>query len=444
MKIAVIGGGIGGLTSAYYLGQEHDVTLFEKTHRVGGNAYNLDTKTGENVDIAVAAYGTAGYTNFHAMLQELDVKTVGSSAYMSFHDLESKKGLYLTPSLKGSYSQMFDILKPGNLKSLVNLYMGLRAARKKLKTGYWDEMTLDQCLEEIPQIDDKARMIFLCILCLISSMAADEVLQTPAAFFLKKIDVHNDLLTPRAVHSIRCIKDGTKTYVNALVDRIGSENINLNTEVIRVKRADSKVTVVTDEGSFEFDKVIFACPADLPLKLLEAPTANEKKILGVWSYKKGRVVVHRDHSDFPARNLIQAYTFLYTENGDKFDTSVNGALWYEPHASDNSDYISSQHPNFPIREDLIDLDTHLYTPIFDFDSFATVDKLDSLNGKENTYYCGSYFGFGLHEDAVRSAMNIAESLGVSINREPASEESFIAASLKKQLRKRLPFGRSKD
>ena len=102
------------------------------------------------------------------------------------------------------------------------------------------------------------------------------------------------------------------------------------------------------------------------------------------------------------------------------NTSVNGALWFLPYVPDNCDYIGAQHPNYPIRDDLIELDTVLKTPIFDFKSFATIPELPSLNGVKNTYYCGSHFGFGIHEDAVRSAMDIAESLGVLINRKPPS------------------------
>ncbi|HEX6230014.1 MAG TPA: hypothetical protein VFZ41_11200, partial [Solirubrobacterales bacterium] len=168
----------------------------------------------------------------------------------------------------------------------------------------------------------------------------------------------------------------------------------------------------SDGGEATFDKVIFACNADQVLDLLEEPTPLERELLSAWRYKEGRLVVHRDYTAFPRRELMQAYTFLYRRRSGSFSTSVNGALWRESAVPDTCDLISSQHPNFPIREDRIELDTVLRTPIFDFRSCATIARLPELNGVKNTYYCGSYFGYGLHEDAIRSAVDVSRRLGV--------------------------------
>jgi len=149
----------------------------------------------------------------------------------------------------------------------------------------------------------------------------------------------------------------------------------------------------------------------LGLALLAAPTPLEYELLGAWRYKDGRVVVHRDHGAFPPRALIEAYTFVYTMRDGKMETSVNGALWHEPQAPQGCEYISAQHPNYPIREDLIDLDTTLRTPLFDFKSVATIPRLPELNKQGSTFYCGSYFGYGLHEDAVTSAKAVAARFG---------------------------------
>ena len=54
-RIAIIGGGITGLTAAYLLTEKYDIALFEESHRVGGNAYTYKARNGELFDIAVAA-----------------------------------------------------------------------------------------------------------------------------------------------------------------------------------------------------------------------------------------------------------------------------------------------------------------------------------------------------------------------------------------------------
>ncbi|MCK5798374.1 MAG: hypothetical protein KAI47_14380, partial [Deltaproteobacteria bacterium] len=152
--------------------------------------------------------------------------------------------------------------------------------------------------------------------------------------------------------------------------------------------------------------------ADQAHALLSDATEDERRLLGAWKYKEGRVVVHRDHACFPPQTLTQAYTFLYTQGDGVLNTSVNGSLRHEPGVSPRCDLIASQHPNFPIDPDTIELDAVLRTPMFDFDAVATIDALPGLNGARRSYFCGSYFGHGLHEDAVRSAVDVARHLGV--------------------------------
>lgn len=417
-KIAVIGGGIAGLTAAYLLHREHRVIVFEKSGRLGGNAYSITTPEGDRPDIAVAAFGRAGYPNFYALLEELGVETgTPANTFMSFHDLETKKGLYLTPSFRGSLRQRFQFLSPGTLKSLYRLVTGLNEAQRLLQRGRLKGLAMRECLRLIPGWEDDAGMILVCVLCLMSSMSFSEVLKAPAEFFVNKLRVHHDVVSPKFLYSVRAVKAGTHAYVSALAGHF-SESVVLKSKIKAVVRKRGEVTLVMNTGKNEkFDAVVFSCNADQALKLLDRPTSEEKELLGVWRYKEGRVVVHKDHSAFPAKDLIQAYTYLHEGSAiDGMDTSVNGALWFEPHVSKDCDYICTQHPNFPIRKDLVCYETVLRTPIFDFKSVETIPKLPGLNGVLNTYYCGSHFGFGLHEDAVTSAISAVQGLGVKWRR----------------------------
>lgn len=412
-KIAVIGGGIAGLTAAYQLSKQHDVTVFEASSRIGGNAYGYTTHDGENIDIAVAAFGRAGYPNFYALLSEIGISTrLCLGSFMTFYNLDSKEGLFITPRLRALQMQDFDVLNPKHFKSFFNMFLGLQNAEKLLGTNALQGLTLGQWLDQTPEFDQQARLIFLCALCLLSSMSCPEVLATPAVFFIEKLAVHHDVLSPKATYSVRCVEQGTRRYISALASSF-LEHIVLNSKIKQVLRSDDKATLLMNDGErLSFDAVVLACNADQALDLLAEPTELERKLLGAWKYKEGKVVLHRDHSSFPPRRLTQAYTFLYTDRQGRLETSVNGALWHLPSASPTCEYISSQHPNFPIRQDLIELETVLRTPMFDSNSIATRSALDSLNGIKNSYYCGSHFGFGLHEDAVRSALRCAELLGV--------------------------------
>jgi len=409
-KVAIIGGGIGGLTAAYKLHPMHEITLFEKENRLGGNAFSHRTKDGYQVDIAVAAFGKAGYPNFFALLDELKVERGRSlNSCVSFYNLDSQKGIYVTPfSLKGLVAQNFAMFKPQNLAAFYRLTKALDEAKEMLHKGELKDKTMFEAFGEKPWFSGDVKAFFMSALCLLSSMQANEILAAPAEFFIRKLEHHNDLISAKSFYSITAIKNGTQSYVNALADKF-RDRIYQKSAVKEVCRENGKVFVIDGTGvKHEFDCVVMATPADESLRLLKNPTEKEKKIMGKWKYKKGKVVVHKDTAKFPPRNLIQAYTFLYTDNEKGFDTSVSGALWHEPGVDENCPYVSTQHPNFAIDPNKIDFETSLLTPIYDKSSVQTIDKLPSLNGTLNTYYCGSYFGFGLHEDAVVSAMNAAK------------------------------------
>lgn len=413
-RVAIVGGGIAGLTAGYLLHEKYDVTLYEKSGRAGGNAYTHTTKDGLEVDIAVAAFGTAGYKNFYKLLDRLNIKTsMCPSSYMSIQNLENKSGVYFTPfSIRALIAQKFDLLKPSHIRYFYNINKGLNKAKKMLEEGKLDGITLRQALEQIPELRGNSLLLFMFALCLLSSMYYDEVMDSPARFFVEKLKVHNDVMSPKSTYSVRCVTRRTKAYVDALSSHF-KDKIVLNARVGKVARDDKSITLnMEDGGSVSYDKIIFACPADTALKLLESPTEQESNLLSPWKYKDGTLVVHKDHSSFPRKELIQAYTFLYTEKDGKVHTSVNGALWHEPGVRKNCDYISSQHPNFPIKEELKDFETVFRTPIFDANSYPTIKHLPLLNGVKNTYYCGSHFGYGLHEDAVASAINVGRKLGM--------------------------------
>ncbi|OGW35120.1 MAG: hypothetical protein A2010_04575 [Nitrospirae bacterium GWD2_57_9] len=419
-KIAVIGGGIAGLTAAYLLGQRYEITLFERSERLGGNAYTLTTPGGEEVDIAAAVFGRHSYKNLCRLFKRLHIDTVGSfdwnpfspSLGASFRSLDDGSGFFLSPGIASLISQRFAPLRPRNVRTLLQLLKGLKRARSLSAAGKMEGLSLGEALKEVPELSGDAKLIFVSCLCLISSMHCEDVLDAPAAFFLEKLKIYHDLVPPEALFSVFFPRNRTKEYIDALSAGF-ADSIVLNARVRKVIRRENDVIVVTEDGKQAlFDRVVFGCNADQALTLLEKPTIEEKRLLGAWKYTDGRIVVHNDHASFPKRELMQGYTFLYRKSGRYIETSVSGSLWVLPGASKSMDLVSTQHPNFPIRQETILFDGKFRTPIFDFGSCSMIGELPSLNGVRNTYYCGSHFGFGLHEDAVTSAIEVAKQLGV--------------------------------
>jgi predicted NAD/FAD-binding protein len=422
-KIAIIGGGIAGLTAAYVLREKYDITLFEKSDRLGGNAYTLTLPDGEEVDIATAVFGKFSYKNLFRLFKKLNIDTVRafrmnpfnvSGPGISYYNLDTKHGMFFTPELKGLIAQHFEILRPDHIMSVLQLMHGLKSAQTAARRGDLEGLTIEEALKKIPQLQGEAKLMFIGCLCLITSMHCNEVLDAPAGFFIEKLKVYNDVIppTPRSLRSLHLVKNGTKSYVRALSAPY-RDGVILNSKIKTVKRQDARVLVLMEDGrELLFDKVVFACNADQALQLLQEPTRDEQRLLGAWKYSEGNIVVHADHARFPKRELMEGFTFLYQDRGRYIETSVSGSLRALPNVSKKNNLISTQHPNFPIASDRMVFEKVFRTPIFDFKSCPTIRELPSLNGVKNTYYCGSHFGFGLHEDAVTSAIEVARRLDV--------------------------------
>jgi predicted NAD/FAD-binding protein len=413
LKIAIIGGGIAGLTAGYLLDRRHVVTLFEKSDRLGGNAYTYTTGDGLDVDMGAAAFGMAGFKNFNRLISELRLKTRRiEKPGICYHNLDTGRGVYATMHLRGLIAQRFAILKPGMINEGLNLIRGLSTARRMLEHGTLQGKTVEECVASIPRLKGYARLILLFTLSLAASMHVDQVLCAPAEFFIRKITIHNDFLSPKIFYSVRAMANRTRSYVEALASGF-RDRVALNSEIKSVIRKRNGISIVLNNGrSMAFDKVVCACNADQALRLLDKPTAEEKRLLGAWKYNEGRVVLHKDYSSFPPWDLTGTFTFLYTDRDGALRTSMNGSVRYEPGVPKDCPLIGSQYPNFPIQDELIETEKVFRTPIFDFDSCATIKLLPSLNGIMNTFYCGSHFGYGLHEDGVASAIDVAGMLGV--------------------------------
>ena len=287
--------------------------------------------------------------------------------------------------------------------------LGMRNGVQLLDAGRLDGLSMREAFGLIPELRGHAYLHFAFMLCLTSSMSCEQFMAAPAPFFFGKVKRH----FTQGPGVWRLVKGRTRTYVDAMADHF-RDRICLKTQVTRVARGDDGVRLQIDGGDeVRFDKVIFACPADQALGMLEEPTADERRLLGAWSYNDGLVVVHRDDSHFPPESARNLYCYLYTDRDGRLETSINACYGRQKGVSKTSPWLGTQHPNFPIRDELVGLEKVFRTPIFDPGSVATIAELPTLNGQRHTYYCGSHFGVGLHEDAVTSAANVARSLGAS-------------------------------
>ncbi len=404
--IAIIGGGIAGLTAAYLLNEKYDVTLFEKDGRLGGNAYTLHTRDGDDIDVTVFVFSRASYPNFFRLLSQLNIETARywlSGLVATSYDLDTHHTCYFAPfTLRG--------FTPKRVRISWGVYANMRYAIGLLEEGRLEGLSMAEAMKLLPDPRGDAYFQMIFILCLASSMYYDEVMKAPSTFFIKKLRDH---IAPGPT-VWRYPPSRTKSYMEAL-SRPFHDRVVLNARIRSVSRTETGVTLNMKDGhASSFDKAVFACNADQALALLDRPSDAEQRLLGAWRYKEGLVVIHRDGSSFPPARLRRLYNYIYTNRDDKIHTSINACYRFQPGVSDTNDLLGTQHPNFSIQEDRIEFQKVFRTPLFDTESVRSIPELPSLNGQMNTYYCGSHFGRGLHEDAVSSAVAVAEQLDLQL------------------------------
>jgi len=374
-KVAIIGGGIAGLTAGYLLNDFCEVTLFEKEDRLGGNMYTLKTHDGHVFDISIFFFNKHTYINFFKLLDRLGLKVNTwplAGASMTFQNLDTKETVYVNMD-----PAELPTLKRLNIKAppmVARVFMSIIRAKRLLAEGAFEGKTMEEALDMLPLLKGYARKLLVFPLCLMASMHYRELMKAPAGHFMGKLDTHFGGV--RKATGWRLINYRTDDYIKALSGPLG-DRIVLNSRIRSVARTGREVTLKMEDGSESvFDAVIFACYADQALKLLEAPS---------------------DHD---------------TDRGDdEIETSINASYGYEKGVADHCGYLGTQYPNFPIKEDLIEFQKVFRTPIYTSESTAVMKELPGLNGVMNSYYCGSHFGYGLQEDAVTSAIEAAKMLG---------------------------------
>ncbi len=411
-NIAIIGGGVAGLTAGYLLNEKHNVTLFEKDNRLGGNVHTLDTKTGEEIDISVFFWSPKLYPNFTKLLTRLGIDPYATKPMeglsQSFRNMDTQRDYYLS----------CDLTKPAstfsfkNMKSALYQMVVLRNYMKVVKMyrkGQLEGLTLRQAMRFCPSLQGDLLKLAIFPICIMTSMLWDELMDAPAEFAIAKIE--KQVGSPFKFISWRLYPCKTRVYVDLLADSF-KETIHLNATITSVKRNGKAVVLKMADGSEEtFDKVIFACPADTALGLLSDPTKDETRLLSPWRYNDGLVIIHTDKTNYPAEDLWGMYSYLYTDTDGEINTSINAHYRFQNDVPDDSEYMGCQHPNIEIDKDKIEFQRVFRTPIYDTASSATIRELPSLNGTKNTYYCGSHYGYGLHEDAVTSAVKVSKLLG---------------------------------
>ncbi|MGK5093986.1 FAD-dependent oxidoreductase [Deltaproteobacteria bacterium TL4] len=404
MKVAIIGGGASGMTTAYLLNKKkHHVTVFEKQSVLGGNICTLNKNVKINtlpstqiLENGVVEF-SEGFHNFLNLMKELEVE---------LETIDIGTGLFLKDGRR--------FLSFSMIQKNVPLF---RRVLEYLKLGwiYTDSIALNLQVHvfNTHQFHDKPlsrytntehiKDYWLKLFIMYSySIPFDLINEVPSEIALPAL--RNYLWT----NWVR-IKGGVYSYIEKIIEHFNGE-ILLNTKILGVTRNKDSVQITLPEGLTQtFDKVVFATTPDQVLALLSDPTDEEIKRFAAWKKNQVSTIIHTDPSMYAKYKIKQfsGFDFFQTEHGWGYNANLNELCKMPPLPHYNLSYNLDA---LIAKEKTVHLQEH-HTPLYTVEAFKYRDEVIGTNGENHTYHAGAYLADGLHEGAVTSAMRVAQLMG---------------------------------
>jgi len=419
-KLAVIGTGISGLSAAWLLSKSREVEIFEENERIGGHCNTVEVelegpkgKKIFNVDTGFIVYNEKNYRNLVELFNHLGVETEASN--MSFSvSLENGNFEYSGSGITGLLAQKKNIFRPRFWQMIKEIIRFYRSCTNHSKLIENEPLDLKNYLLKYGYGNAFMRDHIYPLAGSIWSASQKEIENYPFKAFARFLENHGLLEIRRNMRpKWRTVSRGSSSYINKIIANL-KNNIITGKKITSIIRSDDNVVLNTDDGnSFKFDQVIIGTHSDQALSMLKDSSDIESTLLSKIRYEENKVILHTDTSFMPKnKNAWASWNYI---NNSKPKANNKVCLTYWMNSLQN---IDKEYPIFvtvnpevsPVENKIIE--TFYYShPIFDKEAIRAQKKLWSLQGKNRTWYCGAYFGYGFHEDGVQSGLAVAEMLG---------------------------------
>ena len=416
MKIAIIGSGISGLSSALLLSREHKITLIESDSRFGGhaNTINVPSKNGDiPVDTGFIVYNKLNYPNLVGFFDYLNVETISSD--MSFAVSSGNGKLEYSGSLKGLFAQkknFFNLNFYKMLKDIIKFFIFGYKYAHEIKGDESLKDYLKRCNFSNEFINDH----LIPMSSAIWSCPENEILNFPAKSlltFFKNHQLINFIFRPKW----RTVKNGSKEYVKKVINELEKKTGNrilLKTKIKSISLQNKKVKIDFESKSQIFDKVIMATHPDQAIKLIKNLDKKTQNLLENFKYQKNVVYLHSDLSLMPKnKNTWSSWNYL-SNNKKKRASLVTYWMNLLQKLNTSKNVFVSLNPYIIPSSDLTYKKIIYEHPIFNNNTNKAQDKMALIQGQNNIYFAGAWLGYGFHEDGIKSAVKVAKLLQAKI------------------------------
>ena len=410
MKIAVVGSGISGISAAYYLSKKHHVDLFEKEDHFGGHSHTIDLFFGEkkvSVDIGFIVFNFKTYPNLINFFKENDIQIEKSN--MSFSvSVDNSNFEYCGKGLSGIFTNKMNLFNFDFLKMFFDI---IKFYKRSDQTHISSEkITLGDYLKKNNLSKTFIDYHIIPMVSAIWSMPPYEASKMPITFFLKFFQNHG-LFKLKNRPQWYTVTNRSRTYVNKIISKISGEYFK-NYEVTKIKRKLSGVDLYYGGNSefFAYDKIVLATHADQALGLIENPTNEEIKILSNFKYKKNIAYIHTDKRAMPKNKKAWSSWNSSIDDRNLENNSITYWLNLLQNLRCEENIFLTLNPYFKIDEKKILKQVSFTHPYYDQSALDAQSDLITLQNKKDLLFCGSYFGYGFHEDGIKSSIEMMKNL----------------------------------
>ena len=402
MKLAVIGSGISGLSAAYHFSKNHKVDLFEQDDHFGGHSLTYDIKEEDKVvpvDLGFIVFNEQTYPNLISFFRELDVPFEKSN--MSFSvSVKDSNVEYGGSGLNAIFANKKNLLNLKFLK-MINEIISFYKKAPSLLTDDLSEDTLGIFLEKSKLSKYFIEYHIIPMVAAIWSMPFEKAKDMPLKLFLNFF-INHGLFKLKNRPQWYTVTNRSRAYVNKVLKKISGE-VFKNYKVSKILRSENNVRISIGNEYLDYDHVILASHADQSLKILEEPTLEEDKILKRFSYVSNKAYLHIDENLMPLRKSAWSSWNSITKDNR---TCITYWLNKLQNLKTSKNYFLTLNPVEQINNNKILKKIDFTHPYFNKENVKLQKDLHKLQGKKRTWFCGSYFGYGFHEDGLKSSIEL--------------------------------------
>jgi uncharacterized protein len=402
MKIAVIGSGISGLSAAYFLSKYHNVDLYEQSDHFGGHSYTYDIKEEDKtvpVDLGFIVFNELTYPNLINFFNELKVPFEKSN--MSFSvSIKDTNIEYGGSGFKAIFANKLNLFNFNFLKMIREIISFYNYAPSLLNNND-NEETLGDYLERSKLSKYFIEYHIIPMVAAIWSMPFSKAKEMPLKLFLNFF-INHGLFRLKNRPQWYTVTNRSRSYVKKILEKINGE-IFKNYKINNISRSDDNVRISIGNEYLDYDHVVLACHADQSLNILEEPTIKEKEILSKFTYVSNRVFLHTDENLMPLKKKAWSSWNSITKDNK---TCVTYWLNKLQNLKTNKNYFLTLNPVEEIDQNKVIKQEKFTHPYFNNQNVSLQKDLHLLQGRKRAWFCGSYFGYGFHEDGLKSSIEL--------------------------------------